>query len=398
MKPADLKATLICLALILLLGESWADAPASKPKFDSLDEALAAAEAQERPLLIDFSVEWCPSCQRFLDDSTHEPGIVQGLKRVVSYAVDAEVTPDLAELYEVKSYPTFVLVNAQGSTIERWTGYAPEQFPERLQAALGDPATIDEKFARFRIAPKAKDAQILARYHASRHHFREAARYYRAAEKLGDVDMSFKIFDAVWSGASAPDPEFAPAERRQAADRVLERSQEPAELVRVAFMMLRAERETGDPTQAAPYIEAAIQSTDPNDPELARYRTRLLPYRTLFIEHDADKALLQKRQSMPVGWLEDPALLNEFAWWCFENELNLREARQLAARGVEFAEPGELRAAILDTEAELCQALGECNEAVVLIRQAITDDPKNKYYQAQLERFEEKLAASGSAR
>ena len=95
---------------------------------------------------------------------------------------------------------------------------------------------------------------------------------------------------------------------------------------------------------------------------------------------------------MPEGWREDPGQLNNFAWWCFENNTNLDEAEELALHGVEIATSDGDRANILDTAAEICAARGNCDEAIARIKQAIELSPDRNYYKDQLARFEKDQA------
>ena len=111
------------------------------------------------------------------------------------------------------------------------------------------------------------------------------------------------------------------------------------------------------------------------------------------VDEDLDAALARKRSTLPEGWRDDVGQLNSFAWWCFENGVNLEEAQELALRGVELSGPGAERAMVLDTAAELCNALGNCEQAIELVRRAIEQDPDNGYYGEQLARFEEIQAA-----
>jgi len=91
--------------------------------------------------------------------------------------------------------------------------------------------------------------------------------------------------------------------------------------------------------------------------------------------------------------MDDPGRLNGFAWWCFSNRVNLNEAFELAQRGVELAESDDDKAQILDTVAEICNAKGDCQNAIVYIQQAIELSPGRDYYKRQLRRFEEALAS-----
>ena len=51
---------------------------------------------------------------------------------------------------------------------------------------------------------------------------------------------------------------------------------------------------------------------------------------------------------------------------------------------------------ILDTAAEICNARGNCDDAVELIQQAIADAPESEFYQKQLKRFVEIREASAN--
>jgi tetratricopeptide (TPR) repeat protein len=103
---------------------------------------------------------------------------------------------------------------------------------------------------------------------------------------------------------------------------------------------------------------------------------------------DTIEAAVHTKAAQPEGWTEDPARLNSVAWWCFENSVNLEEAEAFARRGVDLAQPGREKAMVLDTLAEICHARGRTAEAVVLIQEAIREDPEDTYYQEQLDRFQ----------
>ena len=110
---------------------------------------------------------------------------------------------------------------------------------------------------------------------------------------------------------------------------------------------------------------------------------------------EKDKAVELKFASMPGGWQDESRSLNEYAWWAFENNVDLERGEMLARKGVELAEPGAERANVLDTAAELCNALGNCDDAVVLMEEAVAQSPDNEYFQKQLERFRKIVAEAG---
>lgn len=109
---------------------------------------------------------------------------------------------------------------------------------------------------------------------------------------------------------------------------------------------------------------------------------------------DTTAAFDFQRRSLSEGWQDDSNQLNRMAWWCFEHRTGLDEAEQLARRGVDLAEPGEQRARVLDTLAELLHLRGETQGALALMKEAARENPENPFRQEQLTRFEA-LAAEG---
>jgi tetratricopeptide (TPR) repeat protein len=263
--------------------------------------------------------------------------------------------------------------------------------------ALADPTTMEQKQARFASAPTAADAGKLARYHAVRGDYQDAVKLYHRGEKLdSSMDFSYQVFDATFSGFRKTEA-FTPEEVAKAADATLARDRETAEIVDVAFMMRHVGSKIDDREYWLPYLEPALAASANSDDEKVQKQHRSLEIdHTLLVEKNEAKAVKLKHASMPEGWKDDAGQLNNFSWWCFENMVNLEEAEVLARRGVELAPAGGERAMILDTVAEICNARGNCDDAVELIRKAISDAPESEYYAKQLKRFEEIRAASAN--
>jgi hypothetical protein len=132
-------------------------------------------------------------------------------------------------------------------------------------------------------------------------------------------------------------------------------------------------------------------TADSTDESVMKMRAYMMPDFALHIEKDEKKAVQAKKEGFPTGWENSPGQLNAFAWWCFENNINLHEAKTMAEKGVELAENGVEKGNILDTLAEICNVTGDCEQAVELIKQAIAEAPNNEYFKKQLTRFEEIL-------
>jgi hypothetical protein len=192
------------------------------------------------------------------------------------------------------------------------------------------------------------------------------------------------------------DGQFTLDEVKQSADAALAYEGRTAdEVISVARMTTSLGRKLENRDIMVPYLELAMQVTEGSTEEkLVNARRGLRADHALFVTKDPKKAVAFKKEGMAEGWMETSDGLNSFAWWCFENRVNLEEADALARKGVTLASDGPGKAAILDTAAEICNARGNCKDAIVLIEQAIQADPGNEYYVKQRDRFRKILAES----
>ena len=159
--------------------------------------------------------------------------------------------------------------------------------------------------------------------------------------------------------------------------------------MQLALMMNGMAAQTGMPERGVPYLEAAMKASEGSeDEDIVKMRAYIAPDYALRVEKDAEKAFKLKLEGMDEGWQEDPNALNNMAWWCFENDVHLEEALAWAVKGVELAGSDGERANVLDTAAELCNALGNCDDAIAKIKKAIELDPENAYFKDQLAKFE----------
>ena len=309
---------------------------------------------------------------------------------------DTDEGKKLEKTYSVKGHPSFVLTNPSGDVLDRWVGFRnPESWLTIMSSAVADPTTFEQKRTRFATSPTAKDAATLGRIHGTRGERADALTHYRRALELDPAGpYAQPIFDQVAALHGEKDSGVTTDDVTKAAKAALASSHAtPESKVGLALGMLRVGTRAKDMKLVAPYLEAALDATkDSTAEDMIKMRDRLLIEEALHVKGDPAKAVELKRKSMPEGWMTQPAQLNAFAWWSFENRVNLAEAETLARKGVELSGPGAERAQILDTVAELCNLRGECPEAITLIRQAMKEDPDEEHYPKQLARFEKVLA------
>lgn len=90
----------------------------------------AAVLEADGPVLVDFHAAWCGPCQTQAPILDELAGKLGSAARIVK--VDVNRSPELAELFAVRSIPT-LLIFTGGRIAERFTGLTPAP---RIAAAL----------------------------------------------------------------------------------------------------------------------------------------------------------------------------------------------------------------------------------------------------------------------
>ncbi|BDU78182.1 protein-disulfide reductase DsbD family protein [Mesoterricola sediminis] len=89
------------------------------------EKALAEAKASRKVVLLDTWAVWCAQCRELDEKTWPDPEVTAWIKaNAVAVKVDADkVRPDLAKTYAIRSFPTVILMDAEGREIRRSLGF-----------------------------------------------------------------------------------------------------------------------------------------------------------------------------------------------------------------------------------------------------------------------------------
>jgi thiol:disulfide interchange protein DsbD len=90
-----------------------------------LEKALARAKAEGKVVLVDIYAEWCAQCHELDEKTWPDAGIQAWISaNAVAIRIDTDkVRPDLAAQLGIRSYPTVLLLDADGRELRRILGF-----------------------------------------------------------------------------------------------------------------------------------------------------------------------------------------------------------------------------------------------------------------------------------
>ena len=103
-------------------------------------EIITMAKEQAKPVFVDCYTTWCGPCKRMAREVFPQKEAADYFNtKFVCWKIDMEKGegPGLAEKYDVSAYPTFLVLESDGSLMGRYCGAAPlEEFITKIDAIL----------------------------------------------------------------------------------------------------------------------------------------------------------------------------------------------------------------------------------------------------------------------
>ncbi len=132
----------------LLLGSSLLPASAQTVfRTLSFDDALAAAKKEKKMVFIDFYTDWCGPCKKMAREVFPQKSVGDYFNgKFVCLKLNAEKEgKELAKKYNVKAYPTYVVIDTDGKQrLEACGAMEPEAFISKIDGGL-DPDRAPER-------------------------------------------------------------------------------------------------------------------------------------------------------------------------------------------------------------------------------------------------------------
>jgi thioredoxin-like negative regulator of GroEL len=299
------------------------------------------AAAEHRPLLIKVSTSWCTAC-RELERQLSSPTVAAQLQIYLKASYDAEEGEglDVAERYNVITFPTLLFVGGDGREIHRLTGLMNDQ----------------ELLARLARIRDGSETMVLLEQ--------------RAMKAPDDLGLQLQTGTA-WALRGSREKTTFYLQRVLTRDK--QNSLDLASQALLALGKLLLLRSLKDYQTAATTLQDLIDRY-PSSPAA---QEAVFPLAQSLIGQSQWPAALH----LLTSWAHDAEQHDAVAWLCWRagrNEVGLSHARWAVAH-----EPGN--AAFWATLARLQHGAGQLKEAHAAWSRALKLDPENTHYRQQYE-------------
>jgi thioredoxin-like negative regulator of GroEL len=181
--------------LVVMIVGACGISPAEAQKPQEINWYRAIPQASERAsklgqhVLVVFHTSWCQWCRQLEDSTLMSPKVATLLSRVVFAKVNADLDTATAHHYNVRAFPTTILLTPEGNEVDRIVGFRPpNEFHKIVSKALDGKGTIWDLDRKLNRKPRdSKTAHAIAVKYTERGKFQESREYY---QKVLDWDRN----------------------------------------------------------------------------------------------------------------------------------------------------------------------------------------------------------------
>jgi len=319
------------------------------------EEVVALASWFQRPILVDFTADWCAPCQRLDEEVFSDPAVAKALRKMLTLKVDVGKPENRSwkQDFLVNSLPTLLLCQPNGDEIDRIVGFRPApDFLLALQDGLADRNTIADLHEQLREDPFDPFLLLtLGTKHARQLHKYQGRLYLQRAREQ-DADNRLGV------------------------------------AARALWRLGELERRLGDSDAAiVAYLQILV---DYPDSPLA---SQALPMVAYIQQQNNDlSGMVSTYGEIARRNPQDVSALIDFAWYAAQVGVSLEEATDVALKAVHLSDEDP---DVMGTLAMVYHSRGMHQEAISWIKKAIAKEPDERFYQLQLGKFTRAAAKSG---
>ncbi|MCO6490450.1 MAG: DUF255 domain-containing protein [Phaeodactylibacter sp.] len=306
---------------------------------DNWKDILAKAEAEDKIIFMDAYATWCGPCKMMSRNVFTESSVGEFYnKNFINAKIDMEAGEgiELAELYQVRAYPTLLFIGGDGELLHRAVGYHDaEQFVGLGKTAL-DPAsrlsTMAKRYAEGDRSPEFLHKYAMAAMTSMSPDAEEVVQaYLESKEDWSDEETLQLIFE---SAESADSRLFDYILENRAAFEALYGERDV--LRKLQQMIISSLDPEGTPEETLAKVDAQFRKAFPEEASMMSANFRMNYYRMLGqMDKYAETAVAYYDKYETESAME----LNNIAWAFFENiedEEMLKKAVKWAEQSVEM--------------------------------------------------------------
>jgi thioredoxin-like negative regulator of GroEL len=144
-KRWDIKLGLSPLILIAILAFAGSTRAGDVHWYASIEDASSAAQELNKPMMLDFSADWCDACKVMDKDVYADNDFAEAAKGFLTVRIDYDRKTAITRKYNVSVLPTVVFTDSYGDELFRYHGFIDTKpLVELMHSLPSDVASFNE--------------------------------------------------------------------------------------------------------------------------------------------------------------------------------------------------------------------------------------------------------------